>query len=240
VSRDLFSYRILMYSHSLVVSRLKVFFIDCHLFSSGMFFIPGSVQHIPVVIQYLGSVYNAFVVFHEGFIFLNYGPLLFFNVLLKSLLGLRCNKTQKRDREIRLHDFILLYRSQKRNSIDSNMGKYWILCLQQPFVNLSLKIISLMFIKQASLLLVLLTRIGRHHLANLGCFPPRKRHDGRSQCRSLRKKDRRSTKNNQKEYGSVKARYENNHARISEVNQDKLSPKRHARPTIMTFHFGLA
>jgi hypothetical protein len=79
-SRDLFSYLVLMYSHSLVVSRLKVFFIDFHLCSSGTFFIPGSVQHTHVVIEYLGSVYNAFVVLHEGFIFLIYSPLPFFSI----------------------------------------------------------------------------------------------------------------------------------------------------------------
>jgi hypothetical protein len=69
-----------MHSHSLVVLQLKVFFIDSHLCSSGTFFIPGSNQHTPVVIEYLGSIYNALLVFHEVFTFLNYSPLPFFSI----------------------------------------------------------------------------------------------------------------------------------------------------------------
>jgi hypothetical protein len=48
----------------------KVFFINSVLCTSGMFFLLGSVQHTPVVMEYLVSEYNAFVVFQEVFIFL--------------------------------------------------------------------------------------------------------------------------------------------------------------------------
>jgi hypothetical protein len=45
-----------------------------------MFIVPGSIQHTPVVIEYLVSKYNAFVVFQKVFIFLFDGPVPFFSI----------------------------------------------------------------------------------------------------------------------------------------------------------------
>jgi hypothetical protein len=58
----------------------KVFFINSDLCTPGTFIVPGSVQHTPVVIEYLVSEYNAFIVFQEVFIFLFDGPVPFFSI----------------------------------------------------------------------------------------------------------------------------------------------------------------
>jgi hypothetical protein len=59
-----------VFSSFRLITTGKVFFINSDLCTPGTFIVPGSVQHTPVVIEYLVSEYNAFVVFQEVFIFL--------------------------------------------------------------------------------------------------------------------------------------------------------------------------
>jgi hypothetical protein len=83
--------------HTLVISQPKVFSEDfryvCALLARSF---PGSVQHTPVVSEYLEvrsgpSVYNAFILFHEVVIFLGDHSLPFFSILNVLVLCFNSN-----------------------------------------------------------------------------------------------------------------------------------------------------
>jgi hypothetical protein len=77
-----------MYSHTLIVTPIEGFLCGilihvCALLARSL---PGSFQHTPVVFEYLEvrtgpSVYKAFIVFHEVFIFFEYDSFLFLSIL---------------------------------------------------------------------------------------------------------------------------------------------------------------